>query len=384
MIRSLNNEVRISWLEALCTYSSLMASLVLTDSSQLTSDSQHLVMLPLLHARTMELNEALQRPGDMSFAGNGNGCKEFSLANIVGVEVVDGSICVDAQMEQGKAIPCGHLLVDLSKEDSASVGSTTSLQPSSLTEVECMKPQFYTPVESSVVSKDSPTENDGMRYFRVVCAQDSLPDRQGLHPHAPKALEQYPHDRTRRQSARLLPRNEPSRWGWPPSPTGNSQYPDDPYTRRSSDMEANSVQVRLDCQILPLLVENRGPQSCPQTMSSREANSVQVRLDCQILPLPLPVSYPSTYSTGSPIIFFFFGHFLPWPVDIRGVLDSSSPASRLFTSEQGSSSHVFRCCLSSATAKKGFTQFHPKSYNSIVGFAMSVAIFDGGVNQSDR
>nr|CAD7588395.1 unnamed protein product [Timema genevievae] len=41
---------------------------------------------------------------------------------------------------------------------------------------------------------------------------------------------------------------------------------------------------------------------------------------------------------GSPILFFFPGHFLPWPVDIPGVLDSSSPASRLFPSEQGSSS----------------------------------------------
>nr|CAD7569818.1 unnamed protein product [Timema californicum] len=40
----------------------------------------------------------------------------------------------------------------------------------------------------------------------------------------------------------------------------------------------------------------------------------------------------------SPIFFFFFGHFLPWPVDIPRVLDSSSPGSRLFPSEQGSSS----------------------------------------------
>nr|CAD7571308.1 unnamed protein product [Timema californicum] len=50
----------------------------------------------------------------------------------------------------------------------------------------------------------------------------------------------------------------------------------------------------------------------------------------------------------SPISIFFSGHFLPWPVDISGVLDVSSPASRLFTSEQGSlskeqlpTSHLF-------------------------------------------
>nr|CAD7393942.1 unnamed protein product [Timema cristinae] len=40
----------------------------------------------------------------------------------------------------------------------------------------------------------------------------------------------------------------------------------------------------------------------------------------------------------SPIFFFFSGYFLPWPVDIPIVLDSSSPASRLFPSEQSSSS----------------------------------------------
>nr|CAD7411459.1 unnamed protein product [Timema cristinae] len=36
----------------------------------------------------------------------------------------------------------------------------------------------------------------------------------------------------------------------------------------------------------------------------------------------------------SPIFFFFSGHFLPWTVDIPGVLDSSSPSSHLFASEQ--------------------------------------------------
>ncbi|CAG2057064.1 unnamed protein product [Timema podura] len=46
---------------------------------------------------------------------------------------------------------------------------------------------------------------------------------------------------------------------------------------------------------------------------------------------------PLTTVTGSPIFFFFSGHFLLWPVDIPGVLDSSSPASRLFPSKQGSS-----------------------------------------------
>nr|CAD7404030.1 unnamed protein product [Timema poppensis] len=96
----------------------------------------------------------------------------------------------------------------------------------------------------------------------------------------------------------------------------------------------------------------------------------------------------------SPIFFFFSGYFLPWPVDIPRVLDSSSPASRLFPSEQSSSSKeqpptshlyplnlllpysVFQaslvhqrysslCRLSSATEKTGFTQVHPKEGCSI-------------------
>nr|CAD7406689.1 unnamed protein product [Timema cristinae] len=48
--------------------------------------------------------------------------------------------------------------------------------------------------------------------------------------------------------------------------------------------------------------------------------------------------YMSSPTWRSPIFFFFSGHFLPWPVDIPGVLDSHSPASRLFPREQGSSS----------------------------------------------
>nr|CAD7409280.1 unnamed protein product [Timema poppensis] len=70
-----------------------------------------------------------------------------------------------------------HLQTSLVWKSSTGVSALTHRW----SKVECMKPQFYTPVESSVVSKDSPTENDGMRYFRVVCAQDPLPDRQGLH-----------------------------------------------------------------------------------------------------------------------------------------------------------------------------------------------------------
>nr|CAD7464308.1 unnamed protein product [Timema tahoe] len=78
-------------------------------------------------------------------------------------------------------------------------------------------------------------------------------------------------------------------------------------------------------------------------------------------------------SVRSPIFLFFTGHFLLWPVNFPGVLDSSSPASCLFPSEQGSSSkeqlptsHLYPLYLPSPLAR-------------ILGVPGSSAIFITGV-----